>query len=527
MRSPARRGLMRQQRGEADNHGETDGFAWSALMWYFVAMHGEAEVLRKARLSAGLSPPEMAELVGLDEARAVALEMGESAASTELLDRYARVFGLSLRRFLAGEAESAPATMLFRSLHAERPSFEDLLETGATSVLGEFLRCVADVAELEESLGCREDRIAGELGALSAEPAQGAPRLYRQAERLAQDARTRLGLGLEPVPSMIELVQGRLGVTLFWIGPDELDRDIDGACARAPGAAILVNLVGGAECWWRTRMTLAHELCHLLFDTTLTAPSSRRAFLFSPHRGELPDRGRRPRLRLPADMELIEQRANAFAAHFLAPSQGVRDALGALPPTSSEAIDTVCERFQIGRVTAVNQITNTYRCSREERLAMIARSARGPSDLLPKQHPDAVVRTGLRAGRLRDLVARALAEGRIGKARARQVLALRLSEPLPQVEPLAEEQRTPVLSPEQVARLAAQRYLSERGELAGCYPARVTREGDRLRVEVEQTDEMSWGAPRARGYLILSAAFKVLEDESHIEPNTVTLRVVG
>jgi Zn-dependent peptidase ImmA (M78 family)/transcriptional regulator with XRE-family HTH domain len=518
---------MLRQREEAGKEGETGGFAWPTPMWYPVVMHGEAEVLRSARLSAGLSPPEMAELVGLDEAHAMALETGESAAPTELLDRYARVFGLSLRRFLAGGAESAPATMLFRSLHAERPSLEDLLETRATSVLGEFLRCAADVAELEESLGCREDRITGELGELSAEPAQSAPRLYRQAERLALDVRTRLGLGLAPVPSMIELVQDRLGISIFWTGPDELDRDIDGACARAPGAAILVNLVGGAECWWRTRMTLAHELCHLLFDTTHIAPSARRAFLFSPHRGEVPDRARRPRLRLPADLELIEQRANAFAAHFLAPSEGVKAALGALPPTSSEAIDTICERFLVGRIAAVNQITNTYRCSREERLTMIAMIARGPSDLLPKQHPDAIVRTGLRAGRLRDLVACALSKGRIGKARARQYLALRLSEPLPQTEPLTEEQHAPIHTPEHVARLAAQHYLNERGELAGCYPTRVTQEGDRLRVEVEQADQMSWSTTRARGYLILSAAFKVLEHESHIEPNTVTLRVVG
>ena len=71
----------------------------------------------------------MAELVGLEVPQVEALEAGAVEASTDQLDRYARVFGLSLRRFLAGGAETAPPALLFRSLRSEKPSFEDLLET--------------------------------------------------------------------------------------------------------------------------------------------------------------------------------------------------------------------------------------------------------------------------------------------------------------------------------------------------------------------------------------------------------------
>ncbi|HEU4533392.1 MAG TPA: XRE family transcriptional regulator, partial [Polyangiaceae bacterium] len=367
-------------------------------------MRSEAEILRHARESAGLSAQEMADLVGVDQTHLEALEHGADA-STDILDRAARAFGLSLGRFLAGEAEGAPATVLFRALH-EGPSFADFVETDATAILGEFLRCAADVAELEALLGEGEDRLARELGSLPSGALKGGAGLYEQAERLALDVRQRLGFGLGPVPSMVELTRDRLGISLFWVGPDELDRDIDAACARAPGPAILINLVGGPQCWWRTRMTLAHELCHLLFDLDRAAPAApRRRFLFSPYRGESSRGARRARVHLPSELETAERRANAFAAHFLAPPEGVKLAVGGLVPTSTDAVNAVCRRFQIGRETAVNQLTNTYGLSKEERHGLLSRPA---SDVLPREHPDAAPRPGLRAGRLHDLVARAL-----------------------------------------------------------------------------------------------------------------------
>ncbi len=226
------------------------------------------------------------------------------------------------------------------------------------------------------------------------------------------------------------------------------------------------------------------------------------------------DGTRRRGLHLPKELDQIEQRANVFAAHFLAPPDAVRATLQALSPTSDEAINTVCRRFQIGRVTAVNQITNTYGLSKQERLSMVAR---GPSDMLPQQHPDAAVRPGLRAGRLRDLAVRALAEGRIGKGRARQILGFSSTDPLSQFGALTEEQRAPLHTPEQRARLLAQRYLTERADLGGYYAARVLHDGDRFQIEVEYVDEASWNAPLARGYLTLSAGLEILEEESQIE----------
>ena len=134
-------------------------------------MDREARILKQARLGLDLSPREMADLVGFEESHVEALETGAAEPSTDQLDRYARVFGLSLRRFLAGGADGAPPSVLFRSLHAEGQCFEDLLQTGASSVLGDFLRCTAEVAELETVLGEAENRMARELGGLTPEVA--------------------------------------------------------------------------------------------------------------------------------------------------------------------------------------------------------------------------------------------------------------------------------------------------------------------------------------------------------------------
>ncbi len=56
---------------------------------------------------------------------------------------------------------------------------------------------------------------------------------------------------------MLSLVRDTLGIDVLWVTPDELYRDIDAASALVLGhplqPIILVNLVGGAEQWWRTR----------------------------------------------------------------------------------------------------------------------------------------------------------------------------------------------------------------------------------------------------------------------------------
>ena len=88
---------------------------------------------------------------------------------------------------------------------------------------------------------------------------------------------------------------------------------------------------------------------------------------------------------------------------------------------------------------------------------------------------------------------------------------------LPQHPALADEERAPLRSEEDRARLRAQQYLSGRRETASSYyPARVARQGDRFRVDVVQVS-VEGGAACPRGYLILSRGFEIIEEESGLD----------
>lgn len=70
----------------------------------------------------------------------------------------------------------------------------------------------------------------------------------------------------------------------------------------------------------------------------------------------------------------VEQRANAFAAHFLAPAEGVRETVGSGNPTSEDAVTALCQRYGIGRTTAVWRLDHTFGPGPSMRSQMLARS---------------------------------------------------------------------------------------------------------------------------------------------------------
>ena len=480
-------------------------------------MRSLAETLRDAREGARLSEAMMARLLGVAASELKRMEEGKEEASPAVLDRYAQTFGLSLRRFMAGEAEQAPMALLFRSMHdTGRPGLEDLVESEAHRVLGEFLRCTRDITELREVLGeRRETSLLDRLRPRPVEPGSTTP---HDAERLAMSVRELLGLELGPIPSMTDLVERTLGVDLLWVSPEDLDPSIDAASARAPSPAILVNLVQGAECWWRTRMTLAHEIGHLIFDRSLLGGARRRGFfLFSPKLPRVSGRGTRAggasRWHLFDDFESIERRANAFAAYFLAPPSGVRHLVSRMDVMSEAAITAVCHRYGIGREAAINVLINAHGLSRDARQAM---TARPHTRVLGAEHADRFSGVpGLRGGTLQDLTLRALAAGHIDRVQARDYLQLPLTEPLPPHPLLGKELRAPLRSVEDKVRLSAARYLLRRrgGELF--HTGAVSREPDGWRVEL--LEGQGAGPFRAAGFLRMTHGLEVREEDSHLD----------
>jgi hypothetical protein len=120
------------------------------------------------------------------------------------------------------------------------------------------------------------------------------------------------------------------------------DNEIDGLAMFALGKSPLagVNLTGRySSTRWGRRMTLAHELCHLLYD--------------------LSDGDSVGIVSNPWAPELLEKRANAFAAMLLMP----REALEVILPTNprqwtSEDLHEAMKFLGVGRTALMNHLHN-------------------------------------------------------------------------------------------------------------------------------------------------------------------------
>ena len=88
------------------------------------------------------------------------------------------------------------------------------------------------------------------------------------------------------------------------------------------------------------RFTLAHELCHLLFDRERGRPLAVASGPWAPR--------------------AIEKRANAFAAMLLMPTSLVKRALAALPVAvaTTEGVDEVAKRLRVGRLPVLNHLAD-------------------------------------------------------------------------------------------------------------------------------------------------------------------------
>ncbi len=412
-----------------------------------------ATTLRRAREAAGLTAEAMARLIGLPAGDIERIELGEVAPAFATLKRYAGIFGTRLDRFMETGGSASPSALLFRSAAEHGADLGSMLTGDDFYALGSFLASVADVDELERLLE-EPPAVVPELDSADLTDPE-----WPQGQDFAARTREALSLGLDPIPSMRVLLEERLRWSLFFVTPDELSPALQGASTIVPRPAILVNLIEGRESWWRTRVSLAHEMCHILYDSRTIA----RPYLISPQ-GEL--QGRKE-WAIVDRFRGLERRANAFAVHFLAPSAAIREVVRGLAPDSEQAIAAVCASFGIGRTVAVRRLGHEYRISEEAQNHLIER---GSDTAHAKSHPDAAIEPGLRRGRLARLVGRGLDAQKLGAVAARAFLGVPLSEPLPGVG----SGREPLLTKELIARSRAESIVRANGG-TGCWASEVRR----------------------------------------------------
>ena len=172
---------------------------------------------------------------------------------------------------------------------------------------------------------------------------------YMAGYNLAEHARERLRLGLEPIDSLRGLAEERLGIPIIQV---KLPTAIAGATVSAHGQrGIVLNTAGRNSNVWIRRTTLAHELGHILFDpeeelSNVRVDSYDEVARNAEH-GDLP-------------RDVVEQRANAFAVEFLAPSEGVKSLVPSPASVSATSIAEVMSVFGIGPAAARFHVGNAW-----------------------------------------------------------------------------------------------------------------------------------------------------------------------
>jgi hypothetical protein len=440
-------------------------------------MNSVTRALLSAKETMRLDSEAFASLLEVDVADVKGWSAGTCDAPSSVLVRCARALALTVDEVLGGELGSAALPSLFLRATAHEGSLDDVLELSGDLAL--FVQAARTIDRLQSGSG----HTTPTLPEPPTEPRWGVADPPYKADELAAWLRAHLGITTPNIPSMRAIYE-RLGITVVWARQEEMSWFVDGASLLSPRPTVLVHLVEGQTCWWRTRMTLAHELCHLLCDLV---DERRNLALVSPTStgdAEAPlgtrAAGRRS-WTLFKDFPWIEQRASAFASHLLVPDQELRAALSDQDPVSEAAVTTVCGTFGVGRITAVSRIKHVFRLSEELRLHMLRRPQERTH---PEDHPDLPpARHGVWEGVLLDEVAAALSERRIDRVEAHRVLGLALSERLPEHPKLSEEEREPLRSVDDDVRGIVYVRLARAGR-ADVRPADVQRSDAGWRVSL-------------------------------------------
>jgi Zn-dependent peptidase ImmA (M78 family) len=212
------------------------------------------------------------------------------------LDRMARLYGRDMRDFFAAEfgPENALAGLFRRN--------EDIADD--PQAMEALRRCISlgrELTNLERLIGlAREPSSAVRYRAAAPRSRYDA---IRQGASIADQERRRLGIGECALPDVTELLELQ-GVRTALV---TLPADVSGLTLVDPEAGPFVA-VNREEHIFRRNFSFAHEYAHVLMDCNAHGIISRGS-----------DRA-----------ELLEVRANSFAASLLLPEGGVRELLATL-----------------------------------------------------------------------------------------------------------------------------------------------------------------------------------------------------
>jgi Zn-dependent peptidase ImmA (M78 family)/transcriptional regulator with XRE-family HTH domain len=251
--------------------------------------------IREARERRDISQQKVADALGIPRTAVTNIESGARNVSTLELTKLAALFNLPIAAFFEGSGVSDLAVVRARALS----------EATSSPAFGAVIDRMIDL--FREGVGLR--RLIDQETSVSlpnyAQRIVNAGDAVRQGEARAREERRRLCFGSAPIGDLPEVIADQ-GIWAASVDKD-FPTNVSGLFLNHPetGMAVLIN---GGHNPVRQRFSYAHEYAHALFD-------------------------REEELRLTQNRnsnELVEKRANAFAAGFLMPAGGVLDQLRVL-----------------------------------------------------------------------------------------------------------------------------------------------------------------------------------------------------
>ncbi|MFS8067828.1 MAG: ImmA/IrrE family metallo-endopeptidase [Byssovorax sp.] len=308
----------------------------SALLCESVDAAGR--VLRERRAQLDLPIRTIASETGLPPEVIEALEASRRRPVREY-EKVARVLGLDERKlsFRSAPEGNQDVAVRLRDMHDTRP----VLTSSVVISLAEAAWVAMTQLRLETELALPASRYRFQVDAFYGSSRHPA---FKVGYELADSFRAELGLGEEPISSMRDLLERELHIPVIQA---DLGKRIAGATVESAGRrAIVVNLFGGNQNPFVRRSTLAHELCHLLFD-----PQQKLRSLRVDEYAELDEREDQR-------VDPVEQRANAFSVQLLAPQSSAHRLY---ETTADDQLSLVMDHFGVSFTAARYQIWNALK----------------------------------------------------------------------------------------------------------------------------------------------------------------------
>ncbi len=258
--------------------------------------------LKRARESCGLTQEDVAQEMGMVRATIAQIELGNRSVSGLELAKFSYLYARDIREFLADSFDvESLASVLLRA--------DDDAGDGVKSALRNCIALGRQLRDLETLLD-----ISRSTNSVAAYPSVALGSKWDAIQSGAQAAleeRRRLGLGSAPLGDVPVLLEGQ-GIRTGLVA---MPPGISGLMIshQNVGLFVVVNRDHPAV---RQRFSWCHEYAHLLLDRAQMGHVSRES----------------------ERTDLLEVRANVFAANFLMPEEGVRQFVGTLGKGSASRL---------------------------------------------------------------------------------------------------------------------------------------------------------------------------------------------